>query len=433
MRTSICFLYLILFLGVALSQSSSDQETLDVQTYTLTLEPDLEKAYLSGTVTIQFRLDPSVNSIRLDAGKLQIDGVEGEHVIKHRKQEKSLYINLADRADLDNTITIHYHGTPKRGLLFQSGQAYTVYFTSHWMVCHDVPSDRASLDITLIIPKEKTCVASGEFVNREETDDKVIFHWQQCYESPPYTYGFAIGDFQTFSERSGNTQLEYYARDSDQEVMQKIFRETGNILQFFEEKSGIPYIQDSYSQVLIGGHYQEMSGFAVLNASYPAAILKDSSEIHLISHELAHQWWGNMITCKDFRHFWLNEAFATYMSTAFSEHGFGQGKYEADIAIYKSIYDDLVKRGKNKPLLFPHWNNPSRDDRNIVYYKGAYVLHLLRLEMGDEAFWKGIKSYSQTYFGKSVETIDFQRAMEAAYGQKLDQFFQKWVYDYGID
>jgi len=134
-----------------------------------------------------------------------------------------------------------------------------------------------------------------------------------------------------------------------------------------------------------------------------------------------------MITCETFGHFWLNEAFAVYMATAFNEERFGKGKYESDIALYKSIYDDLKKRKKDKALVFKKWIS-TRDNRNVVYYKGAYVLHLLREEMGEEAFWKGIKSYSKSYWGKSVKTEDFKKAMETASGRDLDDFFEEWVY-----
>lgn len=206
-----------------------------------------------------------------------------------------------------------------------------------------------------------------------------------------------------------------------------MFAQTPNILRFFEQKSGMKYVQNSYSQILIGDNYQEMSGLSVLADTYPAFVFKDSSEIHLTSHELAHQWWGNMITCENFGHFWLNEAFAVFMSSAFSEHKFGKEKYQSDISIYKSIYDDLVERGVDGPLVFKRWNY-SRDNRNIVYYKGAYVLDLLREELGDAAFWKGIRSYSTRYFGKSVKTEDFKLAMEKATDLNLNAFFDAWVY-----
>ncbi|MFK7935318.1 MAG: M1 family aminopeptidase, partial [Saprospiraceae bacterium] len=139
-------------------------------------------------------------------------------------------------------------------------------------------------------------------------------------------------------------------------------------------------------------------------------------------------WWGNMITCESWKHFWLNEGFATFMSAAYNEHRFGQEKYQANINAYFEVYKKIKAKGNDKPLVFKQWSNPSGDDRSLVYFKGAYVLHLLRKELGDALFWKGIKSYTQTYYGQSVTTKDFQLAMEKSSGQSLENFFNEWVY-----
>ena len=198
---------------------------------------------------------------------------------------------------------------------------------------------------------------------------------------------------------------------------------------FFEAKSGIPYAQPSYSQILIGNHYQEMSGFSILKESYGKLVMKDSTETNLISHELAHQWWGNMITCENWNHFWLNEGIATFMSAAFNGHKFGNDKYQSDIDSYRKVYESIKEKGKDKALVFGDWSNPTKEDHNLVYFKGAYVIHLLRLELGEKDFWKGIKFYSQKYFGRSVNTFDFQIVLEEATGRDLNPFFTKWIYE----
>jgi aminopeptidase N len=200
------------------------------------------------------------------------------------------------------------------------------------------------------------------------------------------------------------------------------------MIRFFEEKSGIPYIQDSYSQILMGNSYQEMSGFSMLKSSYGELVLKDSTEMNLISHELAHQWWGNMITCGNWNNFWLNEGLATFMSAAYNESRFGGEKYQADINAYRNVYEKIKNRGTDKSLVFEDWLHPSSDDRNLVYFKGAYALHMLRMHLGDELFWNGIKYYSKMYFGKSVTTRQFQKAMEESTNQSLEEFFNAWIY-----
>jgi aminopeptidase N len=430
-KIPIIYVFLSFFSTTTFCQGNFNEDKLDVINYHLTIEPEIDQGFIKGTVILNFRIAPNANSIVLNSGNLQIDQVKGKSVVGFKKKADELTIELSEREKWDNEITIDYHGNPTRGLLFNSelGQAYTAYFTSQWMVCNDLPSDKATLNLNLLIPQEKRCVASGELIETVVQGKKTLFQWSQQYETPAYTYGFAIGNFKETGEKQGEIKLNYYSDSRTADQLKKVFRETGNILRFFELKSGVKYVQNSYSQILIGDHYQEMSGFSVLKDSYASSVLKDSSEIHLTSHELAHQWWGNMITCKSFQHFWLNEAFATYMSAAFSEYKFGKDKYESDISIYKGIYDKLLTAGKDKPLVFPNWDNPSRDDRNIVYYKGAYVLHLLRQELGDKDFWKGIKSYSQKNFGKSVVTADFQLAMEESTNKNLDAFFNEWIYE----
>ena len=115
------------------------------------------------------------------------------------------------------------------------------------------------------------------------------------------------------------------------------------------------------------------------------------------------------------------------MSAAYNEHRFGRKKYLENIKAYREVYEKVKAKGADKPLVFDGWSNPSQDDRNLVYFKGAYVLHLLREELGEEDFWKGIRAYSLQYYGKPVTTREFHQAMEKATGQGLKEFFAKWI------
>ncbi|MGB3468985.1 MAG: M1 family aminopeptidase [Cyclobacteriaceae bacterium] len=422
------FFLLLLFGYIFNTDLYAQQPDPDVLSYELIIEPDISNQQVKGTVVIRLAIADGENTITLNAGNLVVDRVKGESVRSFSTVASQLIVEVEPHQRTKHEITIDYHGKPKRGLLFNAdrNQAHTVYFTDHWMICNNKPNDRATFSINLLLPKGMQSIASGSFLSMEDQAGKELHRWHQDYETPAYTYGFVIGSFTKATEQIDGKVLHYYSADLSENELKRVFAETSGILRFFEDKSGISYIQDSYSQVLIGKNYQEMSGLSVLADSYAAAVLKDSSEIHLTSHELAHQWWGNLITCENFGHFWLNEAFAVYMSSAYSEHKFGREKYLADIAIYKSIYDGLLKRGQDKALVFDRWES-TRDNRHVVYYKGAYVLHLLREELGDDAFWKGILAYSKSYFGKSVKTDDFKVAMELATGTDLDAFFSQWV------
>lgn len=431
---AIIFLSIYLCFNVVFSQSSSKFYSPDVQSYYLQLEPNLQTQTIQGHVQIECLVDTGIREIAFDCGNLQIHSTSGKGIQGFRQSGKRVLITLSDPNLSSYIIDISYSGKPSRGLIFLPDResAYTVYFTSEWMVCNDDPSDKATIRMDLLIPSSKMCVASGTFLQNQVEGDKNLYSWTQTYATPSYTYGFVIGNFfqTTFilQESGQSTSLYAYSPKHRLQELNSIFSNTGGMLSFFIEKSGIPYPQESYSQVLIGDHYQEMSGFAVLKSSYGELVLADSTETNLISHELAHQWWGNRITCKDWNHFWLNEGMATFMSAAYNEHRFGKEVYEANIQSYANVYQAIRDRGHDKPLVFHSWNNPSRDDRNLVYFKGAYVLHLLREEMGDQAFWSGIRRYSQEYLGKSVETADFQKSMEASMKKSLQPFFDKWVY-----
>jgi len=426
-------LFFLLFSPIfyySLVAQSSKPSRVDVLHYQVHLEPNLSENSIEGNVTIKFKINSTTRKVVFDCGNLKVTRIEGMHVKRFEQVKNKVIISLS-QSDLETCeIQLFYHGKPKRGLVFlnDSQELYSVYFTNEWMICNAAPDDRATFDLDVLVPKDMMSVASGILKETTKTDQKIKYSWSQNYETPSYTYGFTIGTFNTFQHHHDGKHLKYYSAHYTAEEMKKIFQYTGDMISFFEEKSGIALPQDTYSQVLIGNHYQEMSGFAVLKKSYGDLVLKDSTETNLISHELAHQWWGNRITCKNWNHFWLNEGFATFMSAAYNEHRFGKEKYQQNIDSYFNVYRKIKSKGGDKPLVFPNWINPSGDDRNLVYFKGAYVLHLLKEELGNETFWTGIKDFSQTYYGKSVTTKNFQLALERSSNISLAAFFKKWVY-----
>ncbi|MDF9800988.1 aminopeptidase N [Catalinimonas alkaloidigena] len=424
------FFLLFCLIFSELQAQPSDAGVPDVLQYKLSLEPDIEAQTIHGEVSIRFQVESHAQEVAFDCGALSVTKVEGAAVKSFHQQGQQLFIQFTESVATEREVHISYHGKPQRGLIFleEVQQAYTVYFTSEWMVCHDQISDRASINMSIIVPANLSCVASGTLSEKKKVQDKIQYSWRQEQATPAYTYGFAIGTFHELVEHQGSTDLRYYAAKHSAEELAEIFKSSADMLRFLEEKSGVPYFQTSYTQILMGDHFQEMSGFAVMKENYGEMILQDSTEINLIAHEMAHQWWGNMITCENLGHFWLNEGFATYMSAAYNEHRFGRDKYMENINAYHEVYQKIKDKGVDKSLVFKNWNNPSADDRSLVYFKGAYVLHLLREEMEDDAFWEGIRHYSRKFYGKSVLSKDFQKAMEDSSSRDLNAFFNAWVY-----
>ncbi len=424
------FIFAALILQILSSDVSPKDIQLDVISYYLRIEPNIEEGYVQGSVVINFQFESDADSVVFKSGNLEIDKVKGRNVVGFKKINKYLIVYLSKRNSIKNRIFIDYQGHPKRGLIFDkdNDQAYTCYFTSDWMVCNDSPLDKAIFHVDITVPINKTCIASGELVNKKERRNKVLYSYQLNTASPSYTYGFAIGKFNEAEEKRNGISLKYYALNYSSEQIKEIFKETPNMLSFLEEKSGVKYFQSTYSQVLTGKYFQEMSGFSTLKDKYGKMVLMDSTETNLISHEMAHQWWGNQISCKGWNHFWLNEGMATFLSAAYNEFRFGKEVYLSNIESYRKVYVDIKNRGNDRSLVFEDWNNPSKDDRNLVYFKGAYVIHLLKEKLGDEAFWDAVRFYTIKFLGKTVESIDFQKAIEESSGLNLNDFFNEWVY-----
>jgi aminopeptidase N len=248
-------------------------------------------------------------------------------------------------------------------------------------------------------------------------------------EVPAYCLGFAIGPLNRCIDRHYGVKFQYLSADYSEKELWQIFEESPAMLRFFERKAGVKYPGTCYAQLLMKGNIsQEMHQFAVIRNNYGRQVLDVATDIKLGAHELAHQWWGNQVTCLDWTHFWLNEGMAVFMSSAYREYRFGREAYLEDIAAYRNAYQEVMDKGLDKPLQFPDWDQPTAEDRTLVYYKGAYFLHLLREELGDRMFWKGIRRYTRKYFGKSVVSADLQMIMEKVSRKDLSRLFADWVY-----
>src|ERR1043165_77200 len=402
----------------------------DVLHYAVTIEPEISTKSVTGSVLV--RVSTSSTAVEFDCGALNVDKVsEGGAARQFSVSNRKLHVSLPSGKRI-REIQIDFHGAPKYGMQFfpDRQQVYTIFSTSQWMVCVDDPSDKATLNFKLIVPDQLKTVANGELVSqRELPNNRRVFEWRQSSPIATYIFGFAVGPFEIVKEKRGNVELQYFTTGYTATEVRRIFRDTPDMLEFFEDHAGVKYADKTYTQVLAaGGVEQEMSSFTALKEAYGKQVLENEQEQWLGAHEFAHQWWGNMVTCRDWNHFWLIEGIATFMAAAYLEHRFGRAAYLREIESNRAAYAKVRDAGKDKSLVFPDWNRPTREDRVLVYDKGAYVLHLLREQMGERAFWNGIKLFTRRHFGTSVVTSDFVAAMEEANGKSLKEFFAKWVY-----
>ncbi len=409
--------------------------------YQARVEPDLATQTLTGVVLIHYKLPVNATAhLRLNVGDLTIESaIEGQTQLAFEKLGQLLTITLAEPAisiasprDQPRVVTLRYRGAPKQGLTFltDAQQIFTAFSTSHWLPCHDSPAARATLALTVVVPKGFKTVANGNLVaQRLLPSGKIASEWLQNTATPCYTFGFATGDFLEVQDGSATPILRFLVPPSfTAEETQTIFSQTRAMIAFYEDKAGVKYPDTVYTQVLVsGGAAQEMSGFAVMGQNYGKRVLQDPKAIWLGAHELSHQWWGNRVTNHAWTEFWLNEGIATFMNAAYFEHQDGAEAYLSHINGAKAKYEAIRAAGKDKSLVFADWDRPSREDRSLVYDKGAYLLHLLRQKLGDKAFWQGIQRYTRLNWGRAVSTTDFSDAMEQASGLLLGDFFDEWV------
>ncbi len=379
--------------------------------------------------------------LALAVGDLQIETVSQDGVVVQAKRSGTTLtialnqpISPANKnSSLRSVVTINYQGQPKQGLNFlpEHQQMYTTFDTGHWLPSVSSPAARASLDLSLILPANFNVVANGVMLSQNPNSDGTITsHWRQTVAMPSYLFGFAGGAFRVSKRMAGGVELRYLTpfSFSEQEV-ETIFRETAAMLEFYQSKSGIGYPATSYTQVLVSASAaQEVDGFAILSEKYGRRVLADNAQVWLIAHELSHQWWGNQVTNHAWTEFWLNEGVASLLNAAYLEQRYGRARYEKQIFAARDSYLALQAQGLDKPLVFADWDKPSPADRALVYDKGTYVLHLLREELGEQAFWRGIQRYTQDNWGKAVRSQDLQVAMEQASQRDLGDFFRRWIF-----
>ena len=331
------------------------------------------------------------------------------------------------------TIAVEYQIARPKGVAFHRDAIYTSFDTCSWMVCREHPGDKATLRLSIGGVGGLSVVASGEPVGGASQggggDPRSV--WREITPFSSYLFGFALGNFTRYSERHGGVELEIYAGagDADSGLIGQMFKQSEAALDFFLTKWGQPFPHGRYSQVVVDGDAaQEASSFSIVGREELASLSSSPERTWIIAHEMAHQFWGNSITCARWADFWLNEGMAVFMAAAFHEHRWGRGAYDRDLKEARARYQVAIDAGFDVPMTFDGDYPSLRLKRAVVYSKGALFLDVLRTAMGDQAFWAALKKYSRVYAGGLATTGDFERLFESESRTDLSQLFRSWVY-----
>jgi len=408
---------------------------IDVLHYDVEVKPDFDQRTITGTTTILFRsLEPTLTEVSFSPNALAIDEARmNGTALRIVRSTDSIALELVRPVRRGQTaeITLTYSGKPARGLTFEGRAVYSSYFTCDWMICRqDDPGDKATLQMSLVLPKGMTSWGPGTLRSRTAAAsglERQVWREDRPYSS--YVFGFAAGEFQQATEKHGQIEFSYLSASATPERLSRLFAPTASMLQFFEQKAGVSFPQRRYVQLHVtGSAAQEAMTFSVLGDEVLAPMLTTPEEDWAIAHELAHQWWGNLVTCADWTHFWLNEGITTFMVAAWKEHRWGRPAYDRELAILQRRADEATAAGLDVPLTYAGPYPSLRLRRAITYSKGAIFMDRLRRELGDEVFWRALQRYTRSHAGGVVESRDFQRVFEQASGRDLKELFAKWVY-----
>jgi len=426
---------------------------VDIQHVKLELTVDPEKKILNGNVHVQLvPLDSNVTRLEFDAVDLDIKSVKlsGDPVSFENTGQK-LIVNLDTALKAESTtITIHYSGQPRRGLYFigpdktHPDRTYQVWTqgedqdSRYWFPCYDSPNDRSTSEMIVTVPQKYTAISNGFLLETKENkaEGPRTFHWRQDIAHSSYLTSLVVGEFSIIREKVDDIELSYYVPKGKEEDAKRSFSKTPDMIRFFGEYFGLKYPYPKYAQVVVSdfifGGMENISATTLTeNTLHDKRAHLDFTSDDLVSHELAHQWWGDLITCRDWSHAWLNEGFATYCETLYKEHDLGKD----ETAIYQlqdlEQYMEEDRERYRRPIVSKNYFEPSELFDRHLYEKGGLVLHALRFYLGDDQFRKGFNNYANTFREKVVETSDFRRAMEDATGKSLEGFFDQWVYHAG--
>jgi aminopeptidase N len=426
----------------------------DVKHIRLEIKLDFAAREISGTAS--HRLAPIVGGLRqieFDQVDLIVEGVavQGEPAAFESGDGK-LVVRLSKELEAGEEVevSIAYHARPQRGLYFvgpdeaypnKPVQAWTQgedEDSRYWFPCYDYPNDKATSEVLATVPAHFFALSNGALIaTREDRAAGVkTYHWRHDIPHPAYLITLVAGEFVELKDSLGSLSVLYYVAPGREEDGWRAFANTPRMIEFFARKIGVPYPYAKYAQVAVadfifGGMENTSATTQTADTLHDARAHLDFTSDPLVAHELAHQWWGDLVTCRDWSHAWLNEGFATYFEALWCEEDLGADEFAWNLRQDRERYFEEARRRYRRPIVCNRYRAPIELFDRHLYEKGGLVLHMLRRMLGDELFFKSLNLYCTRHYGRSVITQDLQQAIEEATGRNLDFFFDQWMYKEG--
>ncbi len=431
--------------------------SFDVQHYLIRTSFDRRNKSIFGETIISLKpLNKDFKTVELDASNLNFESVKLDSNgadLRFNTNDDKVFIELGKNYTPKDLIVIRlkYSAKPKKGIYFvdaetdgktitRDAQIWTQGETEEahfWFPSYDFPDDKATSEQFITVEAGETVISNGELIETLQNNDGTLtFHYKMNVPHSTYLASFIVGKYLKASETYKNIPLGVYVYPGKENLFKTAFGETKSMLRIYEELTGMAFPYNKYDQTIVAGfNFGGMENITATTFSDTEIFFGDFNKNiveDVVSHELAHSWFGNLVTCRNWAELWLNEGFATFMEAAYREKMYGRDEY------LRKIKDDAIEyfieetRMRQKHGLY---NQLARPDDSIfdavAYQKGGAVIHTLRETVGDIVFWKAINLYLTRHRFANVETRDLQNAFEAISKKDLDQFFKQWVYGTG--
>ena len=424
-----------------------------LQNVRVSLRFDLDQRKVIGEVTHTLSpLRGGLTHLDFDSADLSISSarVNGKAATFELRDNK-LRVNLAQPAKAGEKLDVNivYQGKPTTGLYFilpdkddparpkeiwTQGEAED---THHYIPIYDYPNDRATSEMILTVPGDWLTVSNGKLLSvQDATGGMKTWTWRQSLPVSTYLISFVAGEFKEKKDTWHNLPIAYYVPRGMEDTIDPTFSHTKQMLDFFSERFGVAYPWEQYAQTavddFVAAGMENVSATTLSARDMVRADLateKAEAADSLLSHELTHQWFGDLVTCKDWTNTWLNEGFATFGANLWEEHEYG-----VDASAYRYWRDQNSWMPSKEYFPVPIVTRDINDSVEYVgnvYDKGGWVLNMLRKQLGDDAFFRALKHYLEANRLQNVVTADLVKAIEESTGTNVDPFFDQWIFGAG--
>lgn len=308
--------------------------------------------------------------------------------------------------------------------------------SSKWFPTIDQPNERLTHDIWLTVPDSMVSISNGRLIQQESLGNGMRKdYWKMDLPHAPYLVAIAVGDFAKVTASHGDLPLGYYVEKGFEKGAAKVFASTPEMIAYFEKRLGVPFPWQKYDQIVV----RDFVSGAMENTTasiFMEELLLDEREAldsewdYIIAHELFHQWFGDLVTAESWSNLTLNEAFANYSEYLWNEKRYGRDQADIKLVVEKEGYFAEADAEPKELIRFKYADAEDLFDAHS-YNKGGLVLHMLRRELGDAAFFKGLNLYLTQHAFQAVEAHDLRLAMERVSGQDLNWFFNQWFFAKG--